>query len=208
MYAGSAWRVILMSALAGDAFAGTIRGHVTLSAPAAALAAGPTTVASGGVEETVVWVDSLPAPLQSRYGGRGPQARIVESRRQFFPRVTAVAAGTRIQFVNRDDVYHNVFSVSPAKRFDLGKSPPHAESQVTFDQPGVVDLYCDIYPGMAAYVVVAPSRVFARASAAGQFKLPDLPSGSYTLCAWHPAHGIIHRRVDLEHGDVTVAMGF
>jgi plastocyanin len=161
------------------------------------------------VVEAVVYVDPLPDALQRKWARSTPTLRIIQQERRFFPRVVAVAAGTTIRFQNRDDVYHNVFSVSPAKKFDIGKYPPHAVNQVTFDRPGVVNLYCDIHPKMAAYVLVLPHRFFTRPERDGGFSLPSLPAGSYTLRAWHPAYGRIVRRIQVpEHGDIDVPLRF
>jgi hypothetical protein len=136
-------------------------------------------------------------------------ASVVQRNRQFFPRVTAVPVGSTVRFYNRDNVYHNVFSVSPAKRFDLGKYPPNAINQITFTRPGVVNLFCDIHPSMAAWVIVVPTRLFVRPAADGSFALPRLPSGVYTLLAWHPSFGRISRRIQVpKRGDVLVAVRF
>ena len=193
---------------AANTDAGVIRGRV--EAPAQeSHRSGRTQVIVGGVMETVVWVDSLPPKAMRRYRPNRATARITQSGRSFLPRVTAVAAGSPIHFANRDEVYHNVFSVSPAKRFDLGKYPPRAINRVTFDRPGVVNLYCDIHPGMAAWVVVVPHRVFARPTASGAFQLPDLPPGHYVLRAWHPNHGHTSGHVEVpQRGDVIANLRF
>ena len=159
--------------------------------------------------EAVVYVDSLPEALMRKWGRQRSRLRIIQQNRRFLPRVVAVVAGTTVRFQNKDDVYHNVFSVSPAKRFDLGKYPPRAVNQVTFDRPGVVNLYCDIHPGMAAYVLVLPHRLFTRPDRSGAFALPSLPPGEYTLRVWHPLHGEIEKRIVVPpRGDLRVELSF
>jgi plastocyanin len=203
---GSAFTAVLML-LAIDAHAGVIRGRVALQAmpSSASTADGPQVVV--GVEQAVVWVDSLPASVAAFYRAIPRRARVAESQRLFNPGVTVVTAGTTIQFVNRDKVYHNVFSVSPARRFDIGKYAPHASRAVVFDTTGVVNLFCEIHPWMAGWVVVLPHRVFARPDRIGRFQLPWLPPGRYRVHVWHPNHGEQTRLVDLpERGDAVVAL--
>jgi plastocyanin len=185
--------------LSGAAQAGVIRGVVEM----------PKRAADASVLDAVVYIDSLPPPLAKKWERRRSKASVVQRNRRFTPRVTAVTAGTTVAFLNRDDVYHNVFSVSPVKRFDLGKYPPRAINQVTFNRPGVVNLFCDIHPGMAAYVLVLPHRLFVRPTADGAFELPPLPYGVYDLIAWHPSCGRVVRRVTVDvRGTVDVAMRF
>jgi plastocyanin len=207
MKANTALPFLALALWAMEARAGTIRGHLS-APPRTTQTAGGTAVASGGPEEAVVWVDSLPANLQRRFRAK-PQTRVVTVNGEFVPRVTAVDAGSAVRFTNRDDVYHQVFSVSPAKRFDLGKSAPHQASVVTFDQPGVIDVYDELHPEMAAYVVVVPHRLFARPSRAGDFVLPDLPFGTYLLHVWHPAHGELRRPIEVPRsGVVAIALSY
>ena len=193
--------VVACLLVAGDAYAGVVRGHVHLPRRAAK--------ADSTLTEAVVYVDPLPDALLRKWANQTPTMRIIQQDRRFLPRVVAVPAGTTVRFQNRDDVYHNVFSVSPAKKFDIGKYPPHAVNQVTFDRPGVVNLFCDIHPKMAAYVLVLPHRFFTRPERDGVFSLPPLPAGSYTVRAWHPAYGRIAKRVQMpDRGDVNVDLRF
>lgn len=185
--------------LSGVAHSGVLRGTIVL----------PKRENGASVLDAVVYIDSLTPPLQTKWGRRSGRVSVVQRERRFTPRVTAVPVGTTVAFLNRDDVYHNVFSVSPAKRFDLGKYPPKAKNQVTFSRPGVVNLFCDIHPGMAAYVLVVPHRLFVRPKADGSFELPALPHGVYRLVAWHPSSGRVVRRVEVPvRGTVDVAMRF
>jgi plastocyanin len=201
MKASTALPFLALALWAMEARAGAIRGHLN-APPRPAQTGGETAVASGGPEEAVVWVDSLHASLQRRFRAK-PQTRVVTVNSEFVPRVIAVDAGSAVRFANRDDVYHQVFSVSPAKHFDLGKSAPHHASAVTFDQPGVIDVYDELHPEMAAYVVVMAHRLYARPSRAGDFVLPDLPSGTYLLHVWHPAHGELRRAIEVPRSGVA-----
>jgi hypothetical protein len=106
-----------------------------------------------------------------------------------------VAVGTEVDFPNRDAIYHNVFSLSPVKRFDLGKYPRGHSKQVTFGKPGRVQVFCDIHSNMEAHIIVLPHRAFTRPGEKGAYALPDLPAGTYTLVLWHPDFGETRTKV-------------
>ena len=161
---------------------------------------------AGGVAEAIVYVEKLPASVVVP---PPPTTRPeLEQRGQAFaPRVLAIQVGTTVEFPNRDPIYHNVFSVSPAKRFDLGKYPKGQSRRLRFDKPGLVNVFCDIHSDMAAYVFVVPHHVFTRPNDAGRFALPPLPAGSYVLRAWHPDRGEVTQSVQVPaDGDVAVTV--
>jgi len=105
----------------------------------------------------------------------------------FAPRVVVVETGGQVAFPNLDPLYHNVFSVSPIRRFDLGKYPRGQSRRVTFPRPGVVNVYCDIHADMSAFVVVLDGAAWTRPDADGRFALGELPPGTHVLHWWHPA---------------------
>jgi hypothetical protein len=108
-----------------------------------------------------------------------------------------------------DPIYHNVFSPSPLKRFDLGKYPRGESRAVTFNRPGVVNVFCDIHSDMEAFVLVLPHHAFTQPDADGRYALPALPPGHYVVRAWHPDLQEIRREVDVpESGDLQVDLSF
>ena len=120
----------------------------------------------------------------------------------FVPALLAVQAGTKVEFPNQDDVYHNVFSYSSAKRFDLGRYRPDERpipSQV-FDTPGLVTLRCDIHEHMRALILVLKTPHFVLTDSSGQFRLSGLPAGHYTLRAWIDSRTTLERAVDTKAG--------
>ncbi len=133
-------------------------------------------------KDTVVWLD---APLSA---ARPDTRRAVLDQRNlsFTPHVLAVRVGTTVDFPNNDRVFHNVFSFRDGKRFDLGMYPVGALLRVTFDQPGLSRIFCNIHPNMAAYVMTIDSPYFAVADEAGAFTIAALPAGRYTYHAWRP----------------------
>lgn len=104
----------------------------------------------------------------------------------FQPHVLPIYAGTTVEWPNKDDILHNVFSDSPAKRFDLelykGNPPGKA---VQFDQPGRVDVFCSIHSQMHCIVLVLENPHFASTDSKGRYTIADVPAGTYKLKAWH-----------------------
>ncbi len=120
---------------------------------------------------------------------------------QFRPALLPVQVGSAVAFPNGDDFYHNVFSYSKAKRFDLGRyrkyeRPPPVE---VFNKPGVVKLYCDIHQHMRGVILVLDTPYFMHTTN-GFYRLTDLPSGKYTLKAWVDEKHVYEKSVELEPG--------
>jgi plastocyanin len=102
----------------------------------------------------------------------------------FVPHVLAITAGTTVDFPNHDRTYHNVFSLSKAKRFDLGRYAAGTSKSVRFDRPGIVRVFCDIHSHMNAFILVFGHRFFALTDAEGRYAIEGVPPGTYTLSAW------------------------
>ncbi len=190
---------VLVVTLAAPAAGGVIRGTVRIdhaaksSSPAnaypgraSALPGGSKTV-RGLPSDAVVYIASSPAEAESVFAGwHHATPKLAQKDQSFVPRVLAVAAGTQVDFPNLDPIYHNVFSLSPTKRFDLGKYPRGHSRTVKFPKPGLVNVYCDIHSDMAAFLLVLPHRGFAQPGANGAYEFPELPPGSYRVTLWHP----------------------
>jgi plastocyanin len=112
--------------------------------------------------------------------------RVAQQGAAFNPSVLPVEAGTTVEWPNNDDIFHNVFSDSEAKQFDLGlyKGNPK-EKAVTFDKPGRVDVFCSIHASMHCTVMVLENPYFAVSDTAGKFVITNVPAGTYKLKAWH-----------------------
>ena len=159
-------------------------------------------VTIGGVLATqpplaVVYLDgSFPKP-------KSPSAKqIAQKDLAFLPSLLPVQVGTRVEFPNLDDAYHNIFSYSPAKRFDLGRYRPEERpipSEV-FDMPGLVVLRCDIHEHMRGLLLVLDTPYFIRTDEEGRFRLSGLPPGHYTLKAWIDSRTTREKPVDLKRG--------
>lgn len=190
---------------AGLAHADTvIEGHIELpkvkSAPV--MAKRYEIVTKGGVLSTnppvaIVYLEgSFPNP------GSLPSKQIVQKDFIFQPSLLAVQTGTKVEFPNEDDTYHNVFSFSPAKRFDLGRHRPEDKpvpSQV-FDKAGMITLRCDIHEHMRGIVLVLDTPHFVISGTDGNFKLGGLPAGNYKLKAWIDSRTTLEKPVTLTSG--------
>jgi plastocyanin len=216
--------LVLACALAAEpALAGVIGGTLWMNREALKThektGAPPTGPRQRGVTDAVIYIDEVPAKVDARItAGRRwfwqrrdtPHLpRVVQIDRKFVPRVMSVPVGTRTEFQNLDHEYHNVFSVSSANRFDLGKYPPGRIDTMAFDRAGVVNLHCDIHPDELGYIVVTPNHAVARPDSLGRFKLPKLPPGTYTLHVFHPRRGEFERPVEVpRHGDVMLDLSY
>ncbi len=131
----------------------------------------------------------------------GAVATIRQQGRRFIPDLIAVTAGDRVSFPNNDPFLHNVFSTSPARRFDLGSCRRGEQKDKELPEPGVVDVYCNIHPEMAATILVVPNRRHTRAGPDGRFVLDGVPPGTWTVFAY------TRRALKPASGKVTIVAG-
>jgi plastocyanin len=118
----------------------------------------------------------------------------------FTPRVVAVTVGSEVEFPNDDPIYHNVFSLSRAKNFNLGRYPRGDTRRVRFDRPGLVKVFCEIHSHMSATVMVFDHPWFAVPDEDGRFELPPVPAGDRQITAWHERLGDTTLRLRVESG--------
>ena len=136
------------------------------------------------------------------------KVQMEQKRFQFAPGILPIQTGTAVEFPNLDNGYHNVFSYSKPKRFDLGRyrkdeQPP----ALVFDKPGVVKLYCEIHEHMRGTILVLDTPYFARTDPAGNYRLSQLPAGKFTLKAWVNEKTIWEKTVELRDGE-TLRINF
>jgi plastocyanin len=170
---------------------GTIRGRVEVRREAAAAEGRPTVADLGhhaprdvpDRRRSVVYLEAAPqAAFEAPPAGRA----VLDQRNEtFVPYVLAVTVGSTVDFPNRDRIYHNVFSLSKPKRFDLGRYPRGQSRSVRFDQPGVVRVFCEIHSHMSAFILVFAHRYFATTDAEGRYRIEGVPTGTYTLAVWN-----------------------
>ena len=122
---------------------------------------------------------------------------------RFDPHVIPVVEGGRVEFPNRDGIYHNVFSLSSARTFDLGRYPKGSSKSVVFPKPGIVQVFCHIHSDMSGIVLVLTNPFFAAPDSSGRYALDDLPPGDYTIVGWHERTKPARRRVRVVAGQTT-----
>src|SRR5881227_1697961 len=131
-----------------------------------------------------------------------PTKEVTQKDLTFIPALLPIQVGTRVQFPNLDDTYHNIFSYSPTKRFDLGRYRPEERPipSVVFDNPGLVILRCDIHEHMRGLILVLNTPYFVMTNTAGHFRLDKIPAGHYTLKAWIDSRTTRDKPVELKNG--------
>ncbi|HKC57913.1 MAG TPA: hypothetical protein VKC35_17400, partial [Vicinamibacterales bacterium] len=182
----------------------SVRGRVSIGIPITAKRGTSTysrsvpTVALAPESElrhVVVYVKDAPktrvAPMR---------AEIRQRNENFVPRVVAVTVGSTVDFPNDDPIYHNVFSLSRAKTFDLGRFPQGKSRSEVFDKPGVVKVFCQIHSHMSATVMVFDHPWFGVPDQQGMFDLPGVPPGMHQVTAFHERLGDTTQQVRIEPG--------
>jgi plastocyanin len=114
-------------------------------------------------------------------------ARMNQRDERFIPHVLAIIAGTWVDFPNTDRTYHNVFSLSKTKSFNLGRYAAGRSQSVLFDQPGEVRVFCEIHSHMSAFILVFAHRFYAMTDEDGRYRIDGVPPGTYTLVVWNEA---------------------
>jgi len=139
--------------------------------------------------------------------GKPITAELRQENRQFTAEVRIVPAGSTVIFSNGDPIFHNVFSLSKAKQFDLGYYPMNESRSQRLDRPGIVQVYCHIHREMTAAVVVAPSAWYGQPDNTGRFLLSGVPAGTRQLVVWHKSAGFFRQRVEVPaEGTVEVTI--
>jgi len=194
----------------GPASAATLRGQVEFRAPARAsdyetniYAYRPPTVAPPPEAWTaIVYLEDLEGSLSA--SGRARPAAIDQQRETFIPHLLPVRVGTRVEFPNSDSTFHNVFSLSKPKRFDLGRYPRGERRSVVFDREGLVRVFCEIHSHMSALVLVLPHPYFATTDGSGRYQIADVPPGRYRLVAWNDRLRSRAREIEVGERDLEV----
>ena len=133
--------------------------------------------------------------------GPKAQAEMVQKNVAFAPDLIAVHVGDSVEFPNKDDTYHNVFSYSKVKRFDLGRfRKDEKPGIVIFDKPGVVNVHCEIHDRMRGVILVLEPPYFQKTDPAGRYRLEHLPAGRFILKAWINERDVRERPVELKEG--------
>jgi plastocyanin len=147
--------------------------------------------------DAVVWIEGAltGAPLV--------KGKVAQRHKTFEPHVEVLRVGSTVAFPNLDRIYHNVFSLSEIAPFDLGLYRNGASRSLVFPRPGVVRIYCNIHPDMAAFLVVVNSDAFGKTGVDGSVELHEVPVGTWPVSAWHEKGGEGQAHVTVEAGRTT-----
>jgi len=205
---------LALLALVPSASAATLRGRVDVRLevrPPIARPA-PQALSAGAPRETpdrrrsVVYLERAPQGAFEEH----ERARVVLDQRgeAFLPYVLAIGVGTTVDFTNSDATYHNVFSLSKPRRFDLGRYARGQSKPVRFDRPGVVRVFCDIHSHMSAYILVFAHRFFSTTDESGAYRIEIVPPGSYSVAVWTDGQVRATRALHVANEAETLAEDF
>ena len=188
---------------------GSIRGRVEVRRPAAAVERRPGVADLGtpagrdvpNLLRSVVYLESAPrGAFETSEGGHA----VMDQRNEtFVPHVLAITTGTTVDFPNSDKFYHNVFSLSKTRPFDLGRYATGASRPVRFDRAGIVRVFCDIHSHMNAYILVFNHPFFAMTDAEGRYRIENVPPGNYGVIAWYEGTSSEARPIAVADGAVA-----
>jgi plastocyanin len=150
---------------------------------------------------SVVYLESAPrGAFETSESGHA----VMDQRNEtFVPHVLAVMTGTTVDFPNSDKFYHNVFSLSKTRPFDLGRYAAGNTRPIRFDRPGIVRVFCDIHSHMNAYILVFSHPFFAMTDAEGRYRIENVPPGTYGVIAWNEGTSSETRPITVNDGGVA-----
>ena len=150
-------------------------------------------------EKAVIYIESISGDFTP------PSTRPVLDQRDmvFRPLVLPIVVGTTVDFPNSDPLFHNVFSLSQPKEFDLGRYPKGQKKSVTFDKPGIVSVYCEIHSYMFATILVLQNPFYTVPDDEGNFTLTGVPAGTYQLSFWYGRKKAATRTVTITANQTT-----
>jgi plastocyanin len=193
-------------AAAGGVGTGSIEGHVVARPEPARRRA--ERYMSGTAVAAAPRVQPIPAVVfvRGHVPGATPgerSATLAQRDSAFTPAVAVVPVGSTVEFPNRDDFFHNVFSYSSPKRFDLGRYPRGESKSVVFDEPGIVRIYCEVHESMRSAVIVSENPYWSIVDDDGRFVIAGVPPGRYVVEVWHPDHDGRTLDVEVAAGSAT-----
>lgn len=198
------WLFLLATLLLGA------KSHAAEPAAKRGIVKGTITLAGKPAADVVVSLEGVPAEIaKADLAAAKPKKAVMDQREmKLVPYVLPVLIGTAVDFPNNDKNWHNIYSKSDAKKFDLGLYAPGKTRTVTFDKPGIVRILCNVHPNMEAFIVVKEHPYFTAADKSGNYRLNNVPLGRYRLQVWHPQLGTTETGVELVREGEVVDINF
>jgi plastocyanin len=205
MTRSSAFIWLLLFWLPSTSYAGEIRSHVTITQgltkkrvtlPAYQLRgapvklAPPASISVNELSRVVIYLEG-----RDLKPGKPLHLEMKQQNREFDPDILVLPIGSTVSFPNADPIFHNVFSLSKAKAFDLGYFPSGQTRTLRFDNAGIAQVYCHLHPNMSAAIVVVTGPWFGQPEADGNLVFSDVPAGDYKVVAWHKSAGFLGKRI-------------
>jgi len=155
------------------------------------------------LENVIVYLDGVKGtfPVPSKH------AEMNHLNLQFVPHILAVMKGATVDFPNSDTVLHSAFSISKSNPFELGIYGQGHEKLMTFQNPGLVELFCHIHSHMHGYILVLENPFFGMTAKDGSYSIPNVPNGTYSLKAWLSPSDNIEKTVTIS-GNETLSEDF
>ncbi len=188
---------------------GAIRGRVELRRAATAVERRPGVADLGApaardvpdLLRSVVYLESAPrGAFETDEGGHA----VMDQRNEtFVPHVVAITTGTTVDFPNSDKLYHNVFSLSKTRRFDLGRYAAGPLAVGALRPPGIVRVFCDIHSHMIAFILVFSHPFFALTDQDGRYRIDNVPPGTYGVIAWNEGISSETKKVTVPDGGIA-----
>ena len=199
----------VMSGRAQGRRTGTIRGRVDLRRLPPPAEPRPNVADLGAATLTLDVSDRLKSVVYLESAPRGAfetvettHAIMDQRGERFVPHVLAITTGTIVDFPNSDQIYHNVFSLSKTRPFDLGRYAAGRSKPVRFDKPGIVRVFCDIHSHMNAFILVFSHPFFSLTDADGRYRIDNVPPGTYSVVAWNEGRASEPRSVTVTESGV------
>jgi len=184
--------LVLLGACSGITLAATVSGRVEITDKG--------DVRRKDLSQVAIWLDPTPgrpAPPPAPPGRYGMTMRD----KKFQPPLLIVPVGSEVEFPNLDPFFHNVFSLAPENRFDLGLYRSGKSKSTIFRKPGLVRVYCNIHSHMVGYILTVATPHFTTTTPDGLFAIPNVPPGSYVVNWWEEKSGSGSRPLTIANTD-------
>jgi plastocyanin len=141
-------------------------------------------------------------PIDMNISIQPKSVELRQKEKSFIPHVLAISVGSSVSFINEDEFYHNVFSLTKGSKFNIGRKKPGVAVTKIFDSPGLVEVFCDIHPHMNAKILCLDTPYYSSVNEDGSYVISQLPNGKYRVQFYNPDVEVAESIIDLNNGQV------